>query len=291
VKPVDFELHRPRTVGEAVALLAEYAEDVKVLAGGQSLVPLLNFRLARPEHLVDIGRIAALAEIRRTPGELLVGSMARQAQAERSAAVAAHAPLLAVALPNIAHPPIRNRGTVGGSLAHADPAAELPSVAVALDARFVVESVRGTREIPAAEFFRTHLTTALEPDELLTGVRFPAPAGHTGAAFAEVGRRRGDFALVGVATQVSLDDGRIVEARICVSGVDQVPHRCAEAEGLLTGRHPAPQAFERAAEAVRESVRPGGDLHATAAYRKDVAGTLTARALTEACEKKGNKAA
>lgn len=288
MKPVDFHLHQPRTVSEAVTLLAKHADDVKVLAGGQSLVPLLNFRLARPEHLVDISRIAALAEIRRTPDELWVGATVRQAQAERSAAVAAHAPLLAAALPNIAHPPIRNRGTVGGSLAHADPAAELPSVAVALDATFAAVSARGTREIPAAEFFRTHLTTALEPDELLTGVRFPAPAAHTGAAFHEVARRRGDFALVGVAAQVSLQGKEIAEARICVSGVDQVPHRCPDAERLLTGSRPEPVVLDRAADAVRESVRPGHDLHATAAYRKDVAGTLTARAVAEACHPEGN---
>jgi len=188
VKPIDFHLHRPETRAEALALLHEHADDVKVLAGGQSLVPLLNFRLARPGHLVDIGRIASLAGIRRTPAELVIGSMVRQAQAERSLAVAAAAPLLAAAFPNIAHPPIRNRGTVGGSLAHADPAAELPAVALALDAVFVTASVRGQRQIPASAFFRTHLTTALDADELLTEIRFPQAAPGTGAASAQFGR-------------------------------------------------------------------------------------------------------
>jgi carbon-monoxide dehydrogenase medium subunit len=291
MKPVDFHLHRPETLVEAVALLAEHVDDVKVLAGGQSLLPLLNFRLARPEHLIDIGRIAALAEIRRTPGELVVGSMVRQAQAECSLAVAVHAPLLAAALPNIAHPPIRNRGTVGGSLAHADPAAELPSVAAALDATFVAVSKRGRREIPAAEFFRTHLTTALEADELLTEIRFPCAEERTGAAFLEIGRRRGDFALVGVAAQVSLDGDRIVEARICASGVGQVPHRCREAEDVLTGARPGSARIGEAADALRESVRPSGDLHATAAYRKDVAGTLLVRAVGEACRRAAHQPA
>jgi aerobic carbon-monoxide dehydrogenase medium subunit len=282
VKPVDFHLHRPETRAEALALLHEHADDVKVLAGGQSLVPLLNFRLARPGHLVDIGRIASLAGVRRTRSELVIGSMVRQAQAERSAAVAAAAPLLAAAFPNIAHPPIRNRGTVGGSLAHADPAAELPAVALALDAVFVAASVRGQREIPAAEFFRTHLTTSLDADELLTEIRFPQALPGTGAAFLEVGRRRGDFALVGAAVQVTLDDERIVDARVCFTGVDQIPHRCPEAEQILLGATARSPQVRAAADAARDGMQPGGDLHATAAYRKDVSGTLLARGVSEA---------
>jgi aerobic carbon-monoxide dehydrogenase medium subunit len=283
VKPVDFRLHQPRTVAEAVALLAEYADDdAKVLAGGQSLLPLLNFRLARPQHVIDIGRIAALAEIRRGTDALVVGAMTRHAQAEHSRAVAADAPLLAAAVPHIAHPPIRNRGTVGGSLAHGDSAAELPSVATALDAVFVAVSARGRREIPAAEFFTTHLTTALEPDELLTEIRFPRAEPGTGAAFLEIARRRGDFALVGVAAQVRIEDGRIAAPRVCISGVDQVPHRCHTAEAVLRGARPGSAAVEEAADAARDSVRPGDDLHATAAYRRDVAGTLLARVVTEA---------
>ena len=282
MKPVDFHLHRPDSRAEALALLHELADDVKVLAGGQSLVPLLNFRLARPGHLVDIGRIGSLAEVRRTPDELVVGSMVRQAQAERSRAVAAGAPLLAAALPNIAHPPIRNRGTVGGSLAHADPAAELPAVATALDAVFVAASVRGEREITAAEFFRSYLTTALDADELLTEIRFPKPGAGTGAAFLEVARRRGDFALVGAAVQVTLDGERIADARVCFSGVSQVPHRCREAERILLGTTARSPKVREAADAARDSMRPGDDLHASAAYRKDVSGTLLARGVAEA---------
>lgn len=280
MKPIDFTLHRPSTVAEAVELLAEHSDDAKVLAGGQSLVPLLNFRLARPEHVIDIGRLASLTEIRRTPGELVVGAMVRQAQAEHSTAVAAHAPLLTAALPNIAHPPIRNRGTIGGSLAHADAAAELPAVAMALDAVFDVRGPAGVRSLAAADFFRTHLTTALGADELLTSIHFPRALPGTGAAVLEVGRRRGDFALVGVAVQVRLAEGRIADARVCFTGVDEVPHRCRPAESVLTGGSAADAS--RAADAARDDVRPSGDLHATAAYRRDVAGTLLARAVAEA---------
>jgi aerobic carbon-monoxide dehydrogenase medium subunit len=285
MKPADFCLHQPDTVAEAVGLLSEHARDVKVLAGGQSLVPLLNFRLARPEHLVDIGAIASLTGIERAAGTLVIGAAASQAQAEQSAAVADQAPLLAAALPYIGHPPVRTRGTVGGSLAHADPAAELPAVAVALDVVVTAVSARGRRDIPAAEFFRGYLTTALGDDELLTEIRIPAARPHTGAAFLEVARRQGDFALVAVATQVTMAGELVADARICVSGVDQVPRRCPAAEALLAGARPGPEVLEEAADSVRACVHPGTDLHATAAYRTDVAGTLTARALAAAARR------
>ncbi|MBO0826322.1 MAG: xanthine dehydrogenase family protein subunit M [Streptosporangiales bacterium] len=284
MKPIDFDLHRPETLDEALDLLAEHGDDGKVLAGGQSLLPLLNFRLARPAHLVDVGRVASLAVLRRTATGVTVGAMVRQASAEQSPAVASHCPLLAAALPNIAHPPIRNRGTLGGSLAHGDPAAELPSVATALDAVFVAASIRGRREIPAAEFFRTHLVTALEPDELLTEIRFPATDSGTGAAFAEVGRRRGDFALVGVAAQVTVADGRVTDARVCLSGVADTPSRPKDVEDMLRGTAADDDVVRDAANAVRETVEPVGDLHATADYRRHVAGVLLARALREAYE-------
>ncbi|WP_329445688.1 xanthine dehydrogenase family protein subunit M [Streptomyces canus] len=285
MKPVDFQLHRPGTLSETLALLQDLAQDVKVLAGGQSLLPLLNFRLARPVHVVDIGRLTGLTGIRRTARELSVGAMVRHAEAERSASVAAHAPLLAAAVPQIAHPPVRNRGTVGGSLAHADPAAELPSVAVALDAEFVAASTDGERTVPAAEFFRTHLTTALRPDELLTEIRFPRAAPCTGAAFLEVGRRRGDFALVGAALQVTLDGPRIADARVCFSGVGQIPHRCREAEEILTGADVGSARVREAADAARDTISPSDDLHATGAYRRDVVGTLLVRAVAEAARR------
>ena len=282
MKPAEFDLHRPDTLDEALHLLAEHGDDGKVLAGGQSLVPLLNFRLARPGHLVDIARIASLAELRRTAGSVSVGAMVRQASAELSPAVAGHCPLLAAALPKIAHPPIRNRGTVGGSLAHADPAAELPSVATALDAVLIAASVRGRREIPAAEFFRTHLVTALEPDELLTEIRFPAADSGTGACFAEVGRRRGDFALAGVAAQVTVADGRVTDARVCLSGVSDTPFRRPDVEDMLRGTAADEDVLREAERVIRRTVEPTGDLHATAGYRRHVAGVLMTRAVREA---------
>jgi carbon-monoxide dehydrogenase medium subunit len=279
MKPADFSLHRPRALGEALEQLASL-DDAKPLAGGQSLVPLLNFRLARPEHLIDLDGLARLAELRRSSSGLSIGSMVRQSQAERSRAVAADCPLLVAALPWVAHPPIRNRGTIGGSVAHADPAAELPAVVRALDGTLVAASVRGTREIPAADFFRTHLTTALEPDELLVSVELPRAAPRTGATYLEVSRRQGDFALVGVAVQVVLGpEGAIADARICLSGVADTPLRCTDAERALVGERVDAGTMRAVREATREGLEPTGDLHATASYRRDVAGTLVERAL------------
>jgi carbon-monoxide dehydrogenase medium subunit len=283
VKPVDFTLHRPATLDAAVALLAEHGDEAKVLAGGQSLVPLLNFRLARPEHVVDIGDIAGLARLHLRTDCLVVGAMVRQAWVEASPGVARDVPLLAAAIPNIAHPPIRNRGTVGGSLAHGDPAAELPAVARALDATFVAAGPRGRREIAATDFFHGNLVTDLATDEILAEIRFPRAAAHTGAAFVEVGRRRGDFALVGVAAQVTLrPDGVVQQARICLTGVAPTPCRATDAERLLPGQVVDDRRLATVADAVRAAVDPSADLHATAEYRKDVAGTLTARALRDA---------
>jgi len=282
VKPVDFVLHRPATLTEAVALLGEHHEDSKVLAGGQSLVPLLNFRLARPDHLIDLTRLTPLAQLRRTRDQVVVGAMVRQANAERSPAVREHVPLLAAALPNIAHPPIRARGTIGGSLAHADPAAELPAVARALDATFVATGPAGTRKIAARDFFRSNLVTDLAPEEILTHVLFDhAPAG-TGAAFAEVGRRRGDFALVGAAAQVTVTDGTITTARICLTGVSPTPYRAREAEDVLTGHPLTDSLLATAADTTRAAINPTSDLHATATYRKDVAGLMLQRAVAQA---------
>jgi aerobic carbon-monoxide dehydrogenase medium subunit len=283
VKPVDFDLHRPGTLDAALALLADYGDDARVLAGGQSLVPLLNFRLARPGHVVDIGRVPGLGNLHETRDGLVVGAMVRQSGAERAPAVAARCPLLAAALPWIAHPPIRARGTICGSLAHADPAAELPAVAVALDAAFVAASTAGRREIAAADFFQAHLTTALRADELLAAVRFPAAAPGTGAAFCEASRRRGDFAMAGVAAQVTLADGVIADARICVSGVAGVPVRCAGSERALLGSAADPEALRAAAGAALDILEPAGDLHASADYRRHLAGVLLRRALAQAC--------
>jgi carbon-monoxide dehydrogenase medium subunit len=285
VKPVDFTLHRPETLGEAVEVLARH-EGAKALAGGQSLVPLLNFRLARPEHLVDLDGVARLAELRRTAGAVSIGAMVRQRQAERSPAIGADCPLVAAALPFVAHPPIRTRGTVGGSVAHADPAAELPAVVRALDGVMHVHGPGGSRAIPAEEFFVTHLTTALEPEEVLVEIELPRAAPRTGAAFLEVSRRHGDYALVGVAAQLTLEaDGTVADARVCLTGVADTPWRCAEAERALVGAGAAGsyhRAAAEAAEGARADLEPAADLHASSAYRRDVAGTLVERAVPAA---------
>ncbi|HEY2192445.1 MAG TPA: xanthine dehydrogenase family protein subunit M [Actinomycetospora sp.] len=279
MKPVPFDLLRPRTLDEAVALLAEDPDDSKVLAGGQSLVPLLNFRLARPARLIDLSLLTELITHAHHDGYARLGAMVRQARAEHSPDLAHDVPLLTEALPNIAHPPIRARGTVGGNLAHADPASELPAVATALDAVFVAVGPRGAREIPAAAFFRSHFLSDLADDEILTEVRFPICPGSTGAAFLEVGRRRGDYALVGVGVQVTRDGPRIVDVRVAVTGVAQTPFRAVDVEELLRGRPLDDEGLAAAAESLRATINPGTDLHATADHRRYVAGTLLTRAL------------
>jgi carbon-monoxide dehydrogenase medium subunit len=285
VKPVDFELHRPETLAEALELLTAHGADGKVLAGGQSLVPLLNFRLARPEHLIDLSRIASLRSLRRTADALVIGAMVTYAEAERSPAVAAAAPLVSAALPHIAHQAIRVRGTIGGSIAHGDPAAELPAVVTALDATMVAVSARGTREIPARDFFVANLVTVLAEDELLTEIRVTPASGRTGAAFDEVGRRQGDFALAGAGAQIRVDDdARVTEARIALTGVSPQPHRATAAEEALVGRSLDDRLLQQVADAVRRSVSPTADLHATAEYRRDIAGTLVARVVARAVE-------
>jgi carbon-monoxide dehydrogenase medium subunit len=283
VKPVDFSLFCPDTLDEAVSQVAERADSVKVLAGGQSLIPLLNFRLARPDRLVDLSRIKKLRSIDLDGDELIVGAMASQAAAEHDERVSAAAPLLAASIPHIAHPPIRVRGTIGGSSAHADPAAEIPAVALALDATFVAISLRGIRRIPAAMFFRGFLTTDLADDEILTEIRFPRSPDASGAAFEEVGRRHGDFALVGVGAQIAINGGKITDARIACTGVGETPIRCSAAEERLVGTALDHGSVAEAAALVRDAVSPGDDLHATAAYRRHAAGVLTARAVQRAC--------
>jgi carbon-monoxide dehydrogenase medium subunit len=278
-----FCYHRPATVEEAVGLLAEYGSDAKVLAGGQSLVPLLALRLSHPEHLVDIGRIDGLAAVDDGPAGFTVGAAVRHADVELSPVTGRAAPLVAAAMPHIGHRAIRNRGTVCGSLAHADPAAELPAVALAADAEMVVRSASGERTIPAADFFLGYLTSALDETELLTAVRFPSWPRSTGGSVAEVSRRHGDYALVGLAAVVGVGDGgRVERAALSFFGAGATPVRVTEAEQVLVGEHPDPAAFAEAADVVTKSIEPPGDNHATAAYRAHVAGVLTRRCLTEA---------
>jgi carbon-monoxide dehydrogenase medium subunit len=292
VKPAPFAYRRPETLDEALAIFAELGSDAKALAGGQSLVPAMNFRLARPEVLVDLNRLDPLAYIHETPeGGLRIGAMTRQRSAERSPVVASRASLLAEAMPWVAHPQIRNRGTVGGSLAHADPAAELPAVMIALDARFVLQSSTATRTVPAQDFFTGILSTALEPNELLTEVRLPPSSARTGTAFMELARRHGDFALVGVAVAMVLDKGgECRSARIVLLSVGDGPVLATRAMAALVGSVPtAPRIEEAARLAAETEIDPPSDIHASSAYRRHLAKVLVRRALTRAAERAGKQ--
>lgn len=284
MKPPRFDYHDPTTLAEALALLTEHGEDAKILAGGQSLIPVLNMRLARPKVLIDLNRVEGLSYIKEEEGLLKIGAMTRHAEVERSPLVAERQPLLAEAMRHVGHVQIRNRGTMGGSLAHADPAAELPAVMVALDATLVATGPDGVRTIPAEEFFLMYFTTALQPDEILTEVQVPVLAPNSGTAFEELARRHGDFAFAGVACAVTLNpvDGTIVDCRLGLTGVGMTPVRAREAEALVAGHAPAAGNFEDAAEAVRSAIMPDDDIHGTGEYRKQIAGVLTMRALEKA---------
>lgn len=283
-----FRYHRPDSLDEAVGLLGEFGPDAKVLAGGQSLVPLLALRLSRPEHLVDIGRVAGLDAIEDGPAGFTIGAAARHADVEQLPATGPAAPLVAAAMPHIGHRAIRNRGTVCGSLAHADPAAELPAVALATDAELVARSTTGERTIPAADFFLGYLTSALDETEVLTAVRFPAWPARTGWSVQEVSRRHGDYALVGLAAVLGVgDNGRVDRAALAFFGAGATPVRVREAEAVLIGEPPDPSALAEAADVVSKTIDPPGDNHATAAYRAHVAGVLTRRCLAEAAGRTG----
>jgi aerobic carbon-monoxide dehydrogenase medium subunit len=278
VKPPPFHYAAPTSVAEAVELLAAHGDDeVRVLAGGQSLVPLMNFRLAQPGHLIDLRRIAELTRIRTEGDELVIGAMVRQSDAEHAPEVALAAPLLAEALGYVAHPPIRNSGTIGGSLAHADPAAELPAVALALDAELVIAGPAGSRKVPAAEFFRGPFTTAIGAGELLTEVRIRRRGG--GHAFVEFARTHGTFALVGVAAVVELDGGRVTRAAVALSGVGPVPVRAHACERALTGTGADTAAIRAAVDAAVAGLSPAADVHGDTETRTDIARSYLRRGI------------
>ena len=284
MKPAPFEYVAPRSLEEAVAELGRGGPDAKVLAGGQSLVPLLNFRLARPSVLIDLNRVAELSYVRPRDGGLAIGAMTRQAQLERDASLASVQPLLKEAIGWVGHPAIRTRGTIGGSIAHADPAAELPAVAVCLDARLSVVGSHGKRALAAEDFFEGYLTTALHPDEILVEAWLPALRPRTGQAWLEFARRHGDFALVGVATSVTLDEDRVRDARIVLTGVGGKPVRAREAETLLIGGSVLERAHA-AANAARSAIDPEADIHASKEYRARLAAVLVERAIVLAYER------
>ncbi len=282
MKPPAFAYHAPETLEEALDALARTGSEGKVLAGGQSLIPLLNMRLAAPGHLIDINRITELDTLEVTPNGVRAGALARHARVERSDEAAAVQPLLRAALRDVAHPVVRNRGTVVGSLAHADPAAELPAVLALLEGTVEVASTAGRRTVPAAEFFAGPLESDLRPGELAVGAFFPALPERSGVAFAEVARRHGDYAMAGVAAIVALDDDqRVRSAKVAYLSVADTP-LVLDLTGPLDHRPPVTCDWAAAAAYARDRLEPDADIHASAAYRRHLAGVLTERVLRAA---------
>jgi CO/xanthine dehydrogenase FAD-binding subunit len=282
MKPPDFDYIVATDCDAAVAALARAGGEAKILAGGQSLMPMLNFRLLRPSILVDINRIPGLGFIEETPDSVRIGALARHFQIETSPLIAKHFPVLSCAVAHVGHLAIRNRGTIGGSLSHADPAAELPMMAVLLDATLRIGSASGSRTVAARDFFLDTMTVDLESTDLLTEVVLPKLPAHTGWGFEEIVRRHGDFALAAVAATLTLSGSEIVQARIALTGVGPTPLRAAEAESRLVGRGFDERLCRCAIEAVREAISPETDLHASADLRRHLAGVLTGRALAAA---------
>ncbi|HYF96160.1 MAG TPA: xanthine dehydrogenase family protein subunit M [Symbiobacteriaceae bacterium] len=286
MKPAPFSYVRPESLTGALRFLAEHPDEAKPLAGGQSLLPVLNLRLSRIAYLVDITRIPGLAEIESTgDGGLALGGLVRHRELAASPLVRDRAPLLAQAASLIGHNAIRNRGTLGGSVAHADPAAELPAALVALEATVLIAGADGERECPAGSFFLGLMTTALAPGQLITGVRVPPPVPRSGWAYLECARRHGDFAMVGVAAGIALDQGgSCAAARLVFSGVGDLPHRAQAAEALLKGRVLTSDLLAEAARAAVQPMDPPSDLHASGSYRREVAQVYATRALQSALD-------
>jgi carbon-monoxide dehydrogenase medium subunit len=290
MKPAFFEYFAPTTLDETLELLHAHGDEAKILAGGQSLMPLMNLRLARPKIIVDINRLSGLDGIALTgEGGLVIGALARHRAVEKSALVREQNPLLASAMPLIGHFQIRNRGTMGGSLAHADPAAELPALAVLLGCEFSLARKDGVRIVPAADFFLGYMATVIEPGELLTEIRFPSWRARAFWAIDEIARRKGDFALVGVALSAELDGGaNIQDVAIVVFGVGGKPQRIESADSILKGRRVDQGVLRALGQAVAEELEPDSDIHASAVYRKEVGGVLARRALESALARSGN---
>jgi aerobic carbon-monoxide dehydrogenase medium subunit len=282
VKPSSFGYVRAESVDHATSILARDPDGCKVIAGGQSLLPLMRFRLTSVDRLIDIGTLDELAGVQVDAGVLRIGAMTRQAALQRDPQVSAHAPLLAEAIPWIAHPPIRNRGTIGGSLAHADRAAELPAVAVALDASVHVASVRGERTLAADDLFVSDYVTALADDEVLTAVEVPIAVGDEATALLEISRRPGDFALAGVAVRLRGTAERCEAARCVAFGVGPTPVRIRAVEQALVGGELRDDAIAAAAELIPDALAPNSDVHASADYRREAATVLGRRALRQA---------
>jgi len=284
MKPAPFKYVAARTLEQALALKAEHGDEARFLAGGQSLVPTMNFRLAQPAILIDINLLTQCAGTRNSgPGHLRIGALTRYGELERDREIARKLPLVHEALPHIAHPQIRNRGTIGGNLAHADPASEMPAIVLALTGRMRTQSKRGERWVAAPDFFTGALSTALKSDEMLTEVEMPVSAPSSGSCFMEVARRRGDFALIGVACTVRLDDnGCCKEARIGLCNAGETPVFAADASNSLVGRPVGIREIDQAAELVQGAIDPGGNIHASKDFQRHLARVLTKRALATA---------
>ena len=282
MKPAAFDYVIADSIDMAVASLADGGGDAKIIAGGQSLVPMLNFRLLRPSVLIDINRIGDLAFIEEAGKKIRVGALTRHYQLETSPVIARHLPVLASAMTHVAHLAIRNRGTIGGSLSHADPAAELPMMALLLDAELHIASASGKRTIAARDFFVGALTVDLARDDIVTEIVLPKLPPKTGWGFEEVARRTGDFALAAAAATLTLSAGVISQARIALTGVGATPVRAAEAEALLVGQALEPGLIDRIIDAVRAAIEPDTDLHASSDYRRHLGGVLAGRAVSAA---------
>jgi carbon-monoxide dehydrogenase medium subunit len=282
MKPAAFDYLVPASVPEAVSALHECADEAKVIAGGQSLVPMMNFRLARPDLLVDLNRLDDLRYVRRDGDWLAIGALTTEHAVGTSGLVAEACPMLAEATNWIGHPAIRHRGTLGGSIAHGDPSAEYPLVAALLDAEVVAHGVHGVRRIPYREFALGHFMTALDETEIVTEVRFPVLPPGTGWAFLEVARRSGDFALASAAVTVRIEDGLVADARVALGAAGPTPLRVPEAESLLQGRSPTDDLLAAAGAAAAGAAEPASDLHASAEFRRHLCEVLTVRALEEA---------
>ena len=285
MKPPPFAYHAPPHLDEALSLLERYGDDAKVLAGGQSLMPLLNFRLSYPSALIDINRVANLSYLRQENGQVRIGALTRQRTIEFSELVRRQLPLLYEATTLVGHLPIRTRGTIGGSLAHADPAAEYPTVALVLDAELILQGPGRQRSVSAEEFFVSYLTTALAPNEIITEIRFSPGPPTSGWAFEEVARRHGDFALVGVAGVIDTEGEQCRTARLAAAGVGPTPLRLRAAEDILMQQGVTEQSIQHAAAQAAELVEPDSDIHASADFRRHLTQVLTRRAIQRALER------
>jgi carbon-monoxide dehydrogenase medium subunit len=280
MKPAPFKYIAASSLDHALSLKAEYGDDARFLAGGQSLIPAMNFRLARPTVLIDINGLNDLAGIDRSGSEIRIGALTRYCDLERDGDFLKSCSLFADALPHIAHPQIRNRGTIGGNLSHADPASELPAIAVAMEARMRIKSSTGERQVLASEFFVGLLSTDIREDEMLVEIAFPSPKPRSGACFMEVARRRGDFALAGLAAMVTLDEARrCSEVRLALCGVGETAVDASDAAAGLIGQPCTPEVIEVVAAGVREVIAPSGNVHASPDYQRHIAGVLAIRAI------------